>query len=61
MTDLSGFIDYANVTEEQVMTWLTDTVDVESLEDKCRAGLEKKLNPVTLNGLPWGGADGEEE
>ena len=43
------------------MTWLTDTVDVESLEDKCRAGLEKKLNPVTLNGLPWGGADGEEE
>ena len=61
MTDLSGFIDYANVTEEQVMTWLTDTVDVESLEDKCRDGLEKKLNPVTLNGLPWGGADGEEE
>ena len=61
ISDLSEFTDYASVTEEQVLTWLSEVMDVKSVEDKCRAGLEKKLNPVTLNGLPWGGANGEEE
>jgi len=61
ITDLSEFTDYANVTEEQVMTWLSEVMDVESVEDKCRAGLEKKLNPTILKGLPWRDANGEEE
>ena len=61
ISDLSEFTDYASVTEEQVLTRLSEVMDVKSVEDKCRAGLEKKLNPVTLNGLPWGGANGEEE
>ena len=61
ITDLSEFTDYTSVTEEQVMTWLSEVIDVESVEDKCRAGLEKKLNPTILKGLPWRDADGEEE
>tara|TARA_R100001015_G_scaffold19035_1_gene14272 strand:+ start:1788 stop:1979 length:192 start_codon:yes stop_codon:yes gene_type:complete len=61
ITDLSGFVDYTSVTEEQVMTWLSEVLDVESVEDTCRAGLEKKLNPIILKGLPWRDADDEEE
>jgi hypothetical protein len=59
--DLSNFTAYGALTEEQVMTWLSEVIDVESVEDECRDGLEKKLNPTILKGLPWGNADGEEE
>ena len=61
ITDLNNFTNFSEVTEEQVMEWLMSAVDVETEEARCRAGLEKKLNPPTLKGLPWGDTSGEEE
>jgi len=59
--DLSDFTAYEDLTEEQVMAWLADAIDVEEIEGRCQAGLEKKINPERLKGLPWEGVDGEEE
>ena len=61
LENLDEFTPYSDLTEEQVMGWLMDASDVEDIEAACQAGLEQKLNPPTLKGLPWRDADGEEE
>ena len=61
VTDLTDFTNFSEVTEEQVMQWLTDTLDVEREEAECQAGLARKITPEKLKGLPWRDADGEEE
>ena len=46
-------IPFAEVTEELVKTWLTEKLDMESLEAALDAQIEAQKNPVTASGLPW--------
>ena len=61
LENLDEFTPYSDLTEEQVMGWLMDALDVEGIEAGCQAELDLKLNPTQAVGLPWGDADGEEE
>lgn len=51
--DLSNFTAYEDLTEEQVMGWLADTIDVGEIENLCQAALDEKLTPTKAKGLPW--------
>jgi hypothetical protein len=46
-------IPFVEVTEELVKTWLTEKLDMESLEAALDAQIEAQKNPVTASGLPW--------
>ena len=46
-------IPFAEVTEELVKTWLTEKLDMESLEAALDAQIEAQKNPVTETGVPW--------
>jgi hypothetical protein len=46
-------IPFAEVTEELVKTWLSEKLDMESLEAALDAQIEAQKNPVTASGLPW--------
>lgn len=51
--DAESFIPFDQLTPEIVMEWVTNTVDVESIEASLTAKLDKKLNPTTEVGLAW--------
>jgi len=61
LENLDEFTPFSDLTEEQVMGWLMDVLDIEGIEANCQAGLDLKLNPTKAVGLPWRDADGEEE
>jgi hypothetical protein len=46
-------IPFAEVTEELVKTWLTEKLDMESLEAALDAQIEAQKAPKVLSGLPW--------
>jgi hypothetical protein len=46
-------IPFAEVTEEVVKTWLTEKLDMESLESALDAQIEDQKAPKVLSGLPW--------
>ena len=60
--DLEEFVPFENVTEEMVMGWLTKSnVDIEHVESRTLNLFNKNFNASSMSGLPWRGADGEEE
>jgi hypothetical protein len=46
-------IPFAEVTEELVKTWLTEKLDMESLELALDAQIEAQKAPKVASGLPW--------
>ena len=46
-------IPFAEVTEELVKTWLTEKLDMESLEAALDAQIEAQKAPKVASGLPW--------
>ena len=48
--DSPEFIPFEDLTEEEVVSWLT--LD-EDLEDKLLAQIEKQKNPTKAKGKPW--------
>lgn len=47
------FIPYDQLTEAQVLEWVWAGTDKDAIESGLAAKIEKQLNPVTANGLPW--------
>jgi len=47
------FTAYDALTEAQVIAWVKDKLDVESVEAGLAAQIEAKKNPITATGLPW--------
>lgn len=48
------FIDYANVTEADVLGWLwADTVDQAEVEASLQADIDDQKAPQTAEGVPW--------
>jgi hypothetical protein len=50
-----GFIPYDQLTQEIVLGWVYDALGDQKaeIEANLTAKVEKQLNPVTANGMPW--------
>ena len=44
---------YDNLTQEQVLGWVWQSVDKEATEAAVKAQLDAQKNPVTAQGTPW--------
>ena len=49
----SDYIPFEELTEEIVIGWVKDTLDVEEIEASLNAQIEEQKNPKTLKGLAW--------
>ena len=50
----TDFTAYPDLTEDQVISWLEDGLDVSSLKANIDAQIENQKNPPIVNlGLPW--------
>jgi L-aminopeptidase/D-esterase-like protein len=48
-----SFMDYATLTEADVLEWLWEKVDKEAVEAALEAQIEAQRTPVKASGLPW--------
>ena len=44
---------YEDLTQEQVLGWVSKSVDKKATEANVLAQIEAQKNPVTATGLPW--------
>jgi len=53
--DQPGFIPYDQLTQEIVLGWVYEALGDQKaeIEASLTAKVEKQLNPVTANGMPW--------
>jgi len=49
-------IPYAELTQEQVLGWVWESVDKAETEANVLAQIEAQKNPVSATGMPWGQA-----
>jgi hypothetical protein len=53
-TDASNFTPYANLTKEQIESWLNSSLDVEAIDEELNTKLENIKNPpVVVLPLPF--------
>jgi hypothetical protein len=46
-------IPYENLTQEQVLGWVWESVDKNNTENNLLNQIEFQKNPVTVTGTPW--------
>jgi L-aminopeptidase/D-esterase-like protein len=46
-------IPYASLTKEQVIEWVKDKLDEETVEASLAAQIAAQKNPTTATGMPW--------
>jgi hypothetical protein len=44
---------YEDLTKEQVLEWVWETVNKEETEASLASQIEAQKNPVTASGIPW--------
>lgn len=47
------FIPYADLTEEDVLSWVWISVDKDEVEVRLAAQIEDMKSPQTITGVPW--------
>ena len=47
------FVPFEELTEEVVVGWVTEKLDLESIESSLDAQITEQKTPSKLNGLPW--------
>ncbi len=47
------FVPFANLTEETVVNWVKEKLDLESLEVSLDAQIAEQKQPTKASGLPW--------
>lgn len=52
-TTAEGYIAYADLTEANVIAWVQEQLDTESLEASLDADLAEQASPTILTGKPW--------
>lgn len=50
----NNFIPYENITKEKVEEWLTNILDVNSMQLEIDSNIYNMVNPKSIVGLPWG-------
>jgi len=48
-----SYVPYADLTKEQVIGWVKDSLGQETVETALAAQIEAQKNPVQESGLPW--------
>lgn len=48
-----GYIDYVNLTEPDVISWVQGALDTTALEASLDADLAEQASPTILEGKPW--------
>jgi hypothetical protein len=48
-----GFVPFEDLTEEDVLVWVWDSVDKEATEESLLKQIDAQKNPVVVSGLPW--------
>jgi len=52
--DDTGFVSYANLTEEIIVGWVKDKLDIAGVEAELANAIELKKNPpLVKHPLPW--------
>jgi len=49
----SDFIEFADVTEADVLGWVQAVVGKSDTETKLQAMIDEKKTPTTITGVPW--------
>jgi len=49
----SSYVPFANLTKEQVIGWVKDSIGQSTVEESLAAQITAQKNPVQLSGLPW--------
>jgi hypothetical protein len=44
---------YEDLTQEQVLGWVWESVDKDAIEANLTAQIEAQKNPVSVTGVPW--------
>ena len=55
-SDLSSFIEFADVTADKAVEWLKDALgeeEVKSTEESVASQIEYSKNPKSKTGVPW--------
>lgn len=47
------FIDFANITEADAISWVKSKLDPAAVEQALAAQIELQKNPPILQGMPW--------
>jgi hypothetical protein len=47
------FIAYDSLTETQVIAWVKEKIEADTIESNLSAEIAAKKNPVMLTGTPW--------
>jgi len=48
-----GYVAYADLTEANVISWVQEALDTESLEASLNADLAEQAAPTIITGTPW--------
>ena len=48
-----SYVPYADLTQEQVVGWVQDSLGKDTVEASLTAQIEAQKNPVSESGLPW--------
>jgi len=48
-----SFIEYDSLTEAQVVAWVKEKIEADTIESNLSAEIAAKKNPVMLTGTPW--------
>jgi len=51
--EAEGFTPYEDLTEEQVLGWLWNSIDKDATEAALQAKIDGDMNPTTATGTPW--------
>jgi hypothetical protein len=46
-------VAYASLTEQQVLSWVWESVDKDATEQALADQIEMQKHPVTATGMPW--------
>jgi hypothetical protein len=53
-SDGTPTVDYADLTQEQVLGWIwANGIDKDAVEASLASQIEAKKNPTTATGVPW--------
>lgn len=48
-----SFIEYNSLTQEQVIAWVKEKVEADTIEANLTAELAAKKAPISMTGTPW--------
>ena len=51
--EAEGYVAFEALTEADVIAWVQNAVDKDTVESAIQAKIDEQKNPATVSGLPW--------